>query len=390
MKYKISVVIPTHNIEKYLENTINSLLTQTIGFENLEVIIIDDNSTDGTKKIIEKFVSKYRNFKGIYLTENSGFPGKPRNMGLEKASGEYVMFMDHDDFYSEDFCEILYSKITEEKADIVFSRYSYVFDDKASSKSPNIFGEIDEIKINAIDDNQTFLKLAPSIWTKIFRKSFLIKNNIWFPEGMLGEDLSFITHSLLKANGIVYLNNCFGYNYRIRNSETEKSTIHIRNKKYLNSMILGYCDTYNILKKEKKEFYFPIIFEGHLEYWMNSFTFSKTSKLEKKDLLRKIAFLIKKQEKYGFDADKGYLALFDEIKNDEYDNAILISELIYFFKNRENILNKKYINSRKTNHKMNKLLEARKKQVAKLQTLNGWLNYKIKNISSRIKKKIKY
>ena len=390
MKYKISVVIPTHNIEKYLENTINSLLTQTIGFENLEVIVIDDNSTDGTKKIIEKFVSKYRNFKGIYLTENSGFPGKPRNMGLEKASSEYVMFMDHDDFYSEDFCEILYSKITEEEADLVFSRYSYVFDDKASSKSPNIFGEIDEIKINAIDDNQTFLKLAPSIWTKIFRRSFLIKNNIWFPEGMLGEDLSFITHSLLKANGIVYLNNCFGYNYRIRNSEKEKSTIYIRNKKYLNSMILGYFDTYNILKKEKKEFYFPIIFEGHLKYWMNSFTFSNTSKLEKKELLKKIAFLIKKQNKYGFDADKGYLALFDEIKNDEYDNAILISELIYFFKNRENILNKKYINSRKTNQKMNKLLEARKKQVAELQTLIGWLNYKIKNISSRIKKKIKY
>lgn len=385
MKYKISVVIPTHNIAKYLKNTIKSLLNQTIGFKNLEVIIVDDNSTDGTKKIVEEFASKYENFKGIYLTENSGFPGKPRNIGLEKASSDYIIFMDHDDFYAEDAFEVLYNKITEENADMVFCRYAHVFNDGRKKTFPSIFKDVPEIKLNNIDENTKLLTIVPSIWTKIFKLKFIEDNKIKFPEGMLAEDLYFVVKSLLNAKGIIYLNNYYGYNYRIRNSDKEKSTIHIKNKKYLHALISGYYETYNLLKKEEKEFYYPIIFERHLKYWINSFVTGNLTKSEQKELLKYISFLIEKLDSYGFEMGEIYSPLLEHIKNKEFDEAVLISEEIKVFKIQENQLNK----IRKKNKNLKKQLNKRNKQLAELQTVKGWSSYKIKNIFNRLKQKLK-
>ncbi len=385
MKYKISVVIPTHNIEKYLKGTLNSILNQTIGFENLEVIIVDDNSTDGTKKIIEEFVSKYENFKGVYLTENSGFPGKPRNIGLRMASSNYIIFMDHDDFYAEDAFEVLYHKITEEDADMVFCRYAHVFNNGKKKTFPSIFKDITEIKINNISENTKLLTIVPSIWTKIFKVKFIEDNNIKFPEGMLAEDLYFVMKALLNANGIIYLNNYYGYNYRIRNSDKEKSTIHIKNKKYLNALISGYYETYSILKKEKKEIYYPIIFERHLKYWINSFVTGDLTKAEKKELLKYAAFLIEKLDIYGFEMGDRYSTLLKNIKNKKFDDAVLISEEIKVFKIQEYQLNK----IRKKNKKLHKQLNNKNKRVAELQTVKGWSSYKIKNIFNRLKQRIK-
>ncbi len=251
MQYKISIIIPIHNIEKYLEQTLDSLTKQTIGHENLEVLMINDCSTDSSGEIIDRYARKYKNFIAVHLSENCGLPGKPRNIGLEMATGEYLMFMDHDDYYSDDACEVLYNKITLENADMVLSRFIYVYDSGRTRKSPTLFGNASEIKVKTVEEDERFLRLGPTLWTKIFRRSFIIDNNIRFPEGMLAEDLSFVIHSLLKADGIVYLNNHFSYNYRIRNSDEEKSTIHIKSQKYLMAMINGYYDTFFILRGYK-------------------------------------------------------------------------------------------------------------------------------------------
>jgi len=396
MKYKISIIIPVHNIEKYLENTLNSILNQSIGFENLEVILVDDNSTDGTKAIIEKYVSKYANFKTIYLRENSGLPGKPRNIGLEKATSDYIMFMDHDDSYSVDACEVLYNKITEENVDMVFCRYAHTFNDGTRRTVPSIFGDIAEIKVDNINENEKLLSVVPSLWTKIFKRKFINDNNIRFPEGMLAEDLSFVVNALLNAQGIIYLNNYYGYNYRIRNSSQEKSTIHIRNKKSLMALISGYYATINVLKQEKQEKYFPIIFESHLKYWIDSFIYSDINSTEKIELLESIDFLIEKQDSFGFNIDESYGLLLKYIKNKELNHAVLISKVMKEFKIRENQLNRNYQKSLDNNHeiqksnaKLQKQLAARNKRVAELQTVKGWLNYKNKNIFVRIKNRIK-
>jgi poly(ribitol-phosphate) beta-N-acetylglucosaminyltransferase len=402
IEYKISIIIPIYNIEKYLEQTLDSLIMQTIGFENIEVIMVNDCSTDSSGEIIDNYAVKYENFIAVHLTENCGLPGKPRNIGLERATGEYVMFMDHDDYYSDDACEVFYNEITTENADVIFSRYNYVFE-RGIKPNFNRFGNMDEIKLNTIDEDKRILKIAPSIWTKMFKRKFLIENNIQFPEGMLAEDLSFVVHSFLKANKIIYLNNYFSYNYRIRDSGEEKSTIHIRNKKYLMSMIKGYYNVYNVLNDQKKEEYFSIIFEGNLQYWMSCFILSDTSQSEKKELLENVVFLFKKLNEYNFEIDQEYLLLFKDIANEEFDNAILLSEMMVNFKKREINLNenyqklrenykkldKKYKKSRTNYQKLQKQMENKKKQVAELQTAAGWFDYKTKNVFDRFKRKIK-
>ena len=84
--YKISIIVPVHNSEKYLRNSLESIINQSIGFENIEVIIVNDASTDGTKDIIDEYSYKYNNFKPIHLTENTGAAYGPRNIGLRKAT----------------------------------------------------------------------------------------------------------------------------------------------------------------------------------------------------------------------------------------------------------------------------------------------------------------
>lgn len=389
MKYKISIIIPIYNQEKYLDQTLSSLINQTIGIENIEVIMVNDCSTDGTAKIIKKYATKYENFINIRLTENCGLPGRPRNIGIDRATGEYIMFMDHDDYYEEDAFETLYNKITKENVDITFCNFKNVFENGTTQNNITIYGDKEEIKLKTVQNDKRVLSLSPSIWTKIFKRSFIIGNNIRFPEGILAEDLSFFIHTLLKANGIVCLNNYYGYNYRILNSKATKSTIHVRSKKYLHAMILGYLDTYNILKKEKKENYFPTIFEGHLEYWMNCFVTGNTTKTEKKELLEEAVFLFEKQSEYGFKADKSCLELFNKIKNKEFDDAILISELSSIFKKKELSLTNSYRRLEQDNQNLKNQLNSKKKQVADLQSVKGWSSYKTKNIMSRVKNKIR-
>ena len=94
MEYKISIIIPVYNAEKYIKKSLDSIIKQTIGFEHLEVIMVDDGSTDSSGEIMDEYAAEYENFKSIHLQENSGAAGKPKNCGLDHATAEYLMFLD--------------------------------------------------------------------------------------------------------------------------------------------------------------------------------------------------------------------------------------------------------------------------------------------------------
>lgn len=126
--YKISVIIPIYNAENELETAINSIINQNFGFENIELILVDDKSTDNSKEIIQKYENKYKNIIGVYLDNNSGLPGKPRSIGIEYATSDYLMFLDADDEYTKDAFEILYHIIEKEKSDFVIANYYFNFD----------------------------------------------------------------------------------------------------------------------------------------------------------------------------------------------------------------------------------------------------------------------
>jgi len=275
--FKISVIIPVYNVENYIRNALDSIVRQTIGLEHLEVIMVNDFSTDNSGKIMDEYANKYENFKAIHLPENSGAAGKPRNIGIENSTGNYLMFLDPDDYYTENACEVLLNRIVVENVDIVFSRFVYVFENK-TQKCYSIFGDLDEIKVKRIDEEPRLFTIPPSIWTKIFKRSFIVDNDIRFPEGIPAQDLTFLVHAFLEAKGIIYLNNRFLFNYnRIRDFKGDKGISRNKNKKNLMGMIQAYHKTYNLLQNYGKEEFYPTLFRGHLQFWMEGFIVSNTN-----------------------------------------------------------------------------------------------------------------
>ena len=112
MEDKISIILPIFNVGPHLRGGIDSLINQTIGNENLEIIMVDDCSTDESGKIIDEYDEKYDCCKAIHLEKNTGAANGPRNRGIEECSGDYIMFLDPDDRYTLDACEVLYNAVT--------------------------------------------------------------------------------------------------------------------------------------------------------------------------------------------------------------------------------------------------------------------------------------
>lgn len=226
--YKVSVIIPVYNAEDSLKNAINSVINQTIGFENIELILVDDNSSDSSKQIIKDYANKYDNIKPIILKENSGSPSMPRNVGIDNATAPYLMFLDNDDEYFTDYCEVLYNSIVKNDVDIVNCNH-------ASKLNNKVYIPITIDKINfseqEFDERQKmFLKLA--CWGNIFKTSLIKENNIKFPT-TLYEDGVFYLQCLLKTTKTVIRISYYpGYVYLIENDDsiTHKASLNTLNR----------------------------------------------------------------------------------------------------------------------------------------------------------------
>ena len=107
MSYKISVIMPVYNAEDALKTSVGSVINQSIGFENIELILVDDNSSDNSRNVIQDYCDKYENIVGVFLDENHGYPGFGRNVAIKKATAPYLMFIDNDDEYGSEICEKL-------------------------------------------------------------------------------------------------------------------------------------------------------------------------------------------------------------------------------------------------------------------------------------------
>ena len=113
---KVSVIVPVYNVEKYIDKCLNSLVKQTL--KDIEIIVVNDGSPDNSQKIIDKYVDKYPDKIKSYIKENGG-QGSARNLGLEYASGEYISFIDSDDWLDLDALEEMYLLAKKEKSDVV-------------------------------------------------------------------------------------------------------------------------------------------------------------------------------------------------------------------------------------------------------------------------------
>lgn len=251
MDYKISVIAPVYNCEDYLKTAINSIMNQTFGFENIELILVNDNSTDNSKEIIDEYCAKYENIIGIHLPENSGYPGRPRNAGMEIASAPYLIFLDCDDEYLPNAFQLYYDTITREKSDLVMGSHYW-----------NLDGDMIKIKIlHECDDTSDVININPMLneknfrrttyhnvasWGKIFDKKLIMDNNIWFLEDTVCEDSNFYYSILLKSKKFTLLPNEQLYIYNV--FEEGGSLIHTHSLKTFNSYLRGVYAVLDLFK----------------------------------------------------------------------------------------------------------------------------------------------
>lgn len=189
MEKYISIIVPCYNAVSYLSRCVDSLLAQTIGYEHLEMIFVNDASTDNTLDVLLDYEKKYEDNIIVINCEKNGRQGAARNIGIRYASCDYIGFLDSDDFIHPAMYEKLYSKAIDRDIDVVGCRSMKVMcQDEA--KGP-VNGEHDQYYI--VNDQETRRKLIENwemegIWTNIYRKEIIFNHDIWFPEGVMYED----------------------------------------------------------------------------------------------------------------------------------------------------------------------------------------------------------
>lgn len=204
-----SIIVPVYNVEKYLDKCLASILRQT--FKNFECIIIDDGSPDNSNAIIDKYVKLDQRFKVIHQ-KNMGISAA-RNAGLDIAKGEYVVFVDSDDYIADDYLEKFALKIADTDADIVICGFIEAYKDYEKNK---VFAveSTEVIKQNILAD------IWPSyVWNKCYKKDLF--TNIRFPVGKIFEDILTIPELCLYAQKIVCIpDKLYYYNRQNENSIT--------------------------------------------------------------------------------------------------------------------------------------------------------------------------
>lgn len=262
----ISVIIPVYNGEKYIRETLDSLLKQT--FSNFEIIIINDGSTDNTYNICESYQKKTKNIF-IYEQENKGV-SSARNYGLKKAIGKYIYFMDADDTLQENAFETMIKYI--KNYDLLTFGYieDYPDDKKAKGYLENkILNQEEAIEIALKTDNS----FQGYLWNKLFVHSIIDENTIQFDENItICEDLLFLIKYLFNCKTICTRKEKLYY-YRMRKSGASKKF----NVKKFTSMFSSYEQILDLLKKRKIQNVVYLEYEYLFHYYFYKKMFEKNT-----------------------------------------------------------------------------------------------------------------
>lgn len=246
MDNKISVIIPVYNVEKYIHECIDSVINQT--YTNLEIILVDDGSTDSCASICDAYAKKDSRIRVIHK-ENGGL-SDARNAGLEIATGKYIGYVDSDDYIAPDMYECLLKACEENDAEIAICRF-HIFIDKVQTDGNIIKGNkiynSKEILSAYIDENGEEL-ITPSAWSKLYQRECI--KGLQFPKGKLCEDIVYTTKAFYNAKKISYVDReLYFYRNRPGSIMTEKSVISRR----IREEIEQYEERIIFLKDQKED-----------------------------------------------------------------------------------------------------------------------------------------
>lgn len=245
---KVSVIIPVYNVENYLRKCLNSLVNQTL--KDIEIIVVNDGTLDNSQEIIDEYVKKYPK-KVVSVIQENGGQGAARNTGLLHAKGEYIGYVDSDDYVEENMYEELYKKAKEEDSDIVIC-------------GNNVVKENYEF-LSKEDVDKEFLLGKMAVWNKIYKKNIIVDNKIQFRSKVWYEDLDFTMKVFFSSKKISYIDKPL-YNYLLREGSTMNNNNIKRNLELIEAFdsLIDYCKDKKIFNKAKDEIEFLCIYHMYI------------------------------------------------------------------------------------------------------------------------------
>lgn len=334
MSYELSVIIPVFNAEDYIKECLDSVVDQSLGIDNIEVIIVNDNSCDSTLDIISQYTDKYPSFKLISNKSNLG-PGESRNMALKEVSSDYVTYLDADDFISQNAYEDALSKINEFNADLlIYNWKTYTGSDYVEPINIHQQNTLENKLITDIKQNpKLFLSTAP--WNKIYHRSLF--KYLKFSKGFYEDNIVAIL-ALINAKRIFLSKDSIYYYRKNSDSTTENitvdSSIHLSNSiKEIFDLRYEYPEFLNDLKLLNINFIYDILF------WTYYYNWALADELKIINKLKSVIIPLKKEDidrfKQLFPDKLSYEK--DILDLDKYDAETFLAKYKYF--NRLNKVN---------------------------------------------------
>ncbi len=316
----VSVIVPVYNKEKYIGTCLDSILNQTL--ENIEIIIVDDGSTDNSLNVIERYANKYSNI--TFVSQENHGPGHARNEGLKIAKGEYVAFVDADDWIETESLKQLFDNADNHSSELVlFNAIEHLPEGKYRNRI--YYPEDIEGTFTFKEKKDLLMNNFQIVCTKLHKLSFIKENNLRFSDEGLFEDVYFHIKSVIKARGISYVNKTF-YNYR----RTEANTRQLKSIRSRECFIFFEIldDIKKLLMEEKVYGEFETNF---LQFKLTELSnlFNNINSNDKKDFYK----ILKEDFTYNSvsnetltklpaDKQKFYLSIVDSKDMDDYYNLI--------------------------------------------------------------------
>lgn len=254
-KTLVSVIVPVYNVENYLSKSFNSIVNQT--YKDIEIIVVNDGSTDSSGKIADTYAEKFSNFK-VYHTENRGL-SEARNYGLEKSKGGYIFFLDPDDWIEKELFEVAITKMNQDETNIFLMNFNFVNDEgKYISKNRNVRANISAVCSTEIVMKEIlFNHIQCFVWQFVCRRNLLMNGNIRHNfENIMYEDVIW-TPKILQLAKSISVSEKYFYNYRQR----KHSIVHVSTIKGIEDRKFGIDNFSDFVKK-----YYPKL-EKYLGIW---------------------------------------------------------------------------------------------------------------------------
>ena len=289
-KVELSIIVPVYNVEKYLEECLNSI--SRIKDINYEISIVNDGSPDNSQKIIDEFCKNNIRAKS-FIKENGGI-SSARNYGLKRAKGEYIWFVDSDDFVDANEFEKFYSRIDKKIYDIIIGNYIR-YQNKVKTKEVRLLEDKKIISGEEILEKkgEEILKNAYVV-KNLYKKEFLENNKLYFEKNIMFEDQLFTILCLLKAKNIKYLDYHF-YIYRIGREGSLTTSIDKKlfteSSFFICKKLLGMKKVINKYKCIKK-----VAINHYISYLKNSY--NRNLEIEKEIFSLKGLFFFKLEKRY--------------------------------------------------------------------------------------------